>query len=62
MSSAREKYRDNESVREAMIGLSVIASYGNYRIYRVDDVVFGETPRATFDTSDGKVFNLYINY
>jgi hypothetical protein len=36
-----------------MLGLSVIASYGNYRIYKVDDVKFDVNPKSKFTTPDG---------
>jgi len=40
MREARSRFSDNASVKESVVGLSVIASYGNYRIYRIDDIRF----------------------
>lgn len=31
-----------------MIGLSVLAGYGNCRIYRIDDIDFELTPKHSF--------------
>ncbi len=58
MREARSRFNDNASVKETVVGLSVIASYGNYRIYRIDDIRFDLSPRSTFDTPDGKVCKL----
>jgi hypothetical protein len=31
-----------------------MANYGNYAIYRVDEVSFNETPLSTFEKGKGK--------
>lgn len=43
-----------------MLGLTVIASYGNYRTYRIDDVNFNLTPMSKFTSKEGPVNYQYI--
>ena len=46
-----------------MLGLTVIASYGNYRTYRIDDINFNLNPHSKFTTKDGPVkFIHFSNY
>lgn len=40
--------RNMQDIKNEMIGLSVLASYGNCRIYRIDEIEFGLTPTHTF--------------
>lgn len=43
-----DKYKRKLDVKAEMVGLSVIANYGNHRIYKIDDIDFDLTPRSTF--------------
>jgi aubergine-like protein len=36
-----------------MIGHSIIADYGNNRIYRIDEIMFDMNPLSTFQDRDG---------
>jgi hypothetical protein len=44
-----------------MVGLSVISPYGNYRIYRIDDIDFQTNPTNTFTLNDNTKIS-FIDY
>lgn len=38
------KGRNVKDIQNEMVGLSVLAAYGNFRIYRIDDLDFKKSP------------------
>lgn len=50
-----------EDVKHSMVGLSVLAAYGNCRIYKIDDIDFNLSPRNTFPLQDGKTIS-FLDY
>jgi len=46
------KFPSDEEARENMIGLSVMATYGNNRIYRIDDIDLSQTAQSKFEYKD----------
>jgi aubergine-like protein len=42
-------YPNDEIASENMIGLSVMANYGNNRNYRIDGIDLSKTPLSKFD-------------
>ncbi|KAM3131412.1 hypothetical protein pb186bvf_016484 [Paramecium bursaria] len=48
------KGRNVKDIQNEMIGLSVLAAYGNFRIYRIDDLEFKKNPQTKFALNDGK--------
>lgn len=47
-------YKSDEEAKHYMIGLSVIAFYGNYRTYRIDDIDLNLTPQSIFALENGE--------
>ena len=45
----------------ALQGMSVLASYGSCRLYKVDDIAFHLNPTSKFMMENGKETN-YIDY
>ncbi|CAD8091753.1 unnamed protein product [Paramecium sonneborni] len=48
------KNNDYAQIKEEFEGKSVIATYGNYRLYKISAVDFKKTPNSSFDLEDGK--------
>ncbi|CAD8192080.1 unnamed protein product [Paramecium octaurelia] len=46
--------RNIQDIKNEMIGLSVLAAYGNCRIYKIDDIDFSLSPVHSFQLQDGK--------
>ena len=54
--------KSSQEAREMLQGRSVVASYGNYRMYRVDDIDFNSDPMKTFTDDKGKTTSLADYY
>ena len=52
------KGRNVKDIQNEMVGLSVLAAYGNFRIYRIDDLDLKKSPLSKFALNDGKVINI----
>lgn len=51
----RKDLRKNRAFIERKVkGCSVMASYGNYRIYRVQEIDFKKSPLSTMETPKGE--------
>ncbi|CAK67978.1 unnamed protein product (macronuclear) [Paramecium tetraurelia] len=46
--------RNIQDIQNEMIGLSVLAAYGNCRIYKIDEIDFTVSPLHSFQLQDGK--------
>ena len=49
------------AIKEEFEGKSVLATYGNYRLYKISDVDFKKTPNSTFKLDDGREIS-YAQY
>lgn len=47
-------------VNQEMVGMIVMAKYGNFKCYRIDRVVMNESPTTTFMTKEGPIS--YVDY
>ena len=56
-----KKLPSKEAIAEEMLGRSVVASYGNCRMYQVDDVDFSKNPLSTFIDAKGNTIS-YCEY
>jgi len=54
--------KSSQEARELLQGRSVVASYGNYRMYRVDDIDFNSNPSKTFTNDKGEKTSLAEYY
>ena len=54
-----KRLKNKKEVTTQMEGMNVIANYGNYQIYRIDDIKWDMTPENQFD-KDGKKVNYFF--
>ena len=47
-------------INNEMIGMIVMAKYGNFKCYRIDRVIMNESPAITFPTKEGSIS--YVDY
>ena len=50
---------DVEGQKEFFVGKTVVANYGNYRMYQIHDVDFNKTLKSPFPNSDFKTYGEY---
>jgi len=50
---AKIGFNNKERIRNALIGYSVVATYGNYRMWKIDDIDFDSNPGKKFETQAG---------
>lgn len=53
-------FNDRESVKEYCVGMLVMASYGNNRVYRIDDVDFGSSVSDPFPNTSYRNYEDYF--
>jgi len=49
-------------IKNSLIGCSVVATYGNYRMWRIDDIAFQLNPGTKFETKSGVEISLMDYY